>query len=67
MGYPLIIESQGGLMTAYGATHNAYLELQEKGRIACDPAEIKMIRDEINASVELPKYWGLEARTAEKG
>ena len=29
-------------------------------------AEIKMIRDEINELVDLPKYWELEARTVEK-
>lgn len=67
LGYPLIIEPQGGLMMAYGAMRKAYLELKEKGRISCDPAEIKMIRDEINALVDLPKYWELEARTVEKG
>jgi 2-methylisocitrate lyase-like PEP mutase family enzyme len=66
MGYPLIIESQGGLMMAYGAMRKAYLELKEKGRISCDVAEIRMIRDEINALVDLPKYWELEARTVEK-
>jgi 2-methylisocitrate lyase-like PEP mutase family enzyme len=67
MGYPLIIEAQGGLMMAYGAMRKAYLELKEKGLISCDPAEIKMIRDEINEVVDLPKYWALEARTVEKG
>jgi methylisocitrate lyase len=66
MGYPLIIESQGGLMMAYGAMRKAYLELKEKGRISCDVAEIRMIRDEINELVDLPKYWELEARTVEK-
>jgi hypothetical protein len=39
---------------------------KENRRIACDPAEIKLIRDEINA-LDLPKYWQLEARTVEKG
>jgi hypothetical protein len=29
-------------------------------------AEIKMIRDAINALVDLPKCWELEARTVEK-
>jgi hypothetical protein len=29
-------------------------------------AEVKMIRDEINEPVDLPKYWELEARTVEK-
>ena len=66
MGYPLIIEAQSGLMMAYGAMRKAYLELKEKGRISCDPAEVKMIRDEINELVDLPKYWELEARTVEK-
>jgi hypothetical protein len=66
MGYPLIIKSRGGLMLAYGAMRKAYLELKEKGRISCDVAEIRMIRDEINALVDLPKYWELEARTVEK-
>ena len=66
MGYPLIIEAQGGLMLAYGAIRKAYLELKEKGRLACDAAEIRMIRDEINALVDLPKYWELEARAVEK-
>lgn len=66
MGYPLIIESQGGLMMAYGAMRKAYLELKEKGRISCDPTDIKMIRDEINELVDLPKYWELEARTVEQ-
>jgi len=66
MGYPLIIEAQGGLMLAYGAMRKAYLELKEKGRISCDVAEIRMIRDEINELVDLPKYWELEARTVEK-
>jgi hypothetical protein len=28
--------------------------------------EVKMIRDEINELVDLPKYWELEARTVEK-
>ena len=65
-GYPLIIEAQGGLVTAYGAMRRAYLELKEKGRISCDLAEIKMIRDEINELVDLPQYWELEARTVEK-
>jgi 2-methylisocitrate lyase-like PEP mutase family enzyme len=55
MGYPLIIESQGGLMSAYGAMRKAYLELEEKGRISCDVAAIRTIRDEINELVELPK------------
>jgi hypothetical protein len=66
MGYPLIIEPQGGLVMAYGAMRKAYLELKEKGRLACDAAEIRMIRDEINALVDLPKYWELEARTVER-
>jgi 2-methylisocitrate lyase-like PEP mutase family enzyme len=66
MGYPLIIEAQGGLMMAYGAMRKAYLELKEKGRISCDVAEIKLIRDEINALVDLPKYWELEGRTVEQ-
>jgi hypothetical protein len=54
-------------MMAYSAMRKAYLELKEKGRIACDPAEIKLIRDEINALADLPTYWELEARTVEKG
>jgi hypothetical protein len=29
-------------------------------------AEVKMIRDEINEPVDLPKYWELEARTVEQ-
>jgi 2-methylisocitrate lyase-like PEP mutase family enzyme len=66
MGYPLIIESQAGLMIAYGAIRKAYLELKEKARISGDPAEIKAIRDEINEVVDLPRYWALEARTVEK-
>jgi 2-methylisocitrate lyase-like PEP mutase family enzyme len=66
MEYPLIIEAQGGLMMAYCAMRKAYLELKEKGRISCDVAEIKMIRDEINALVDLPKYWELEAHTVEQ-
>ena len=66
MGYPLIIEPKGGLMMAYGAMRNAYRELKEKERISCDAAEIKMIRDEINELIDLPKCWELEARTVEK-
>jgi hypothetical protein len=65
-GYPLIIESQGGLVTAYGAIRKAYPELKEKGRISCDLAEIEMIRDEINELVDLPQSWEVEARTVEK-
>jgi hypothetical protein len=42
------------------------VELQAKGRIAADPAEIKAMRDEIYALVDLPKYGELEARTVEK-
>jgi hypothetical protein len=53
-------------MMAYGAMRRAYRELKEKGRISCDAAEIRMIRDEINELVDLPKYWDLEARTVEK-
>jgi 2-methylisocitrate lyase-like PEP mutase family enzyme len=67
MGYPLIIEAQGGLMMAYSAMRKAYSELKEKVRISCDVAEIRVIRDEINELVDLPKYWELEARTLEKG
>jgi 2-methylisocitrate lyase-like PEP mutase family enzyme len=63
MGYPLIIEAQGGLMVAYGAMRKAYRGLKENGRIACDAGEIKMSRDEINELVDLPRYWELEART----
>jgi 2-methylisocitrate lyase-like PEP mutase family enzyme len=63
MGYPLIIEAQGGLMMAYGAMCKAYRELKETGRISCGVGEIKMIRDEINDPADLPKYWELEART----
>jgi hypothetical protein len=40
---------------------------QGKGRIACDSSEIKMMHEEINAPVDLPKYWELEAQTVEKG
>jgi hypothetical protein len=29
-------------------------------------AEVKMIRNEINELVDLPKYWELEAQTVEK-
>src|SRR3712207_8811558 len=36
MGYPLIIEAQGGLMMAYGDMHKAYLELKQQGRISCE-------------------------------
>ena len=32
-----------------------------------DPAEIRLLRDEINAAVDVPTYWELEARTVEKG
>jgi hypothetical protein len=53
-------------MMAYGAMRKAYRELKEKGRISRDAAEIKMIRDEINEPVDLPKYWELEARTVDK-
>jgi hypothetical protein len=53
-------------MMAYGAMRKAYWELKEKGRISCDASEIKMIRNEINELVDLPKYWDLEARTVEK-
>jgi hypothetical protein len=53
-------------MLAYGAMRKDYLELKEKGRISCDAAEIRTIRDEINALLDLPKYWELEARTVEK-
>jgi methylisocitrate lyase len=67
MGYPLIIEPQAGLMMAYGAMRQAYLELRERGRISADPAVIKAIREEINEVVDLPRYWALEARTVEKG
>ena len=66
MGYPLIIESQGGLMLAYGAMRKAYPELKEKSRISCDVAEGRTIRDEINELVDLPKYWEVEARAVEK-
>jgi 2-methylisocitrate lyase-like PEP mutase family enzyme len=66
LGYPLVIEPQAGLTMAYGAMRKAYLELKEKGRISGDPAEIKMLRDEINELVDLPKYWELESRTVEK-
>jgi hypothetical protein len=53
-------------MMAYGAMRRAYREQKEKGRISCDAAEIRVIRDEINELVDLPKYWDLEARTVEK-
>jgi 2-methylisocitrate lyase-like PEP mutase family enzyme len=66
LGYPLVIEPQAGLTVAYGAMRKAYRELKEKGRISGDPTEIKMLRDEINELVDLPKYWELEARTVEK-
>jgi 2-methylisocitrate lyase-like PEP mutase family enzyme len=66
LGYPLIIEPQAGLTVAYGAMRKAYLELKEKGRITGDPAESRMLRDEINELVDLPKYWELESRTVEK-
>ena len=66
MGYPLLIEAQGGPMMAYGAMRKAYRGLKETGRMSCDVGEIKMIRDEINDLVDLPKYWALEARTVEK-
>ena len=56
MGYPLIIEAQGGLMMAYGAMRKAYRGLKESGRISCDAGEIKMSRDEINELVDLPRY-----------
>jgi 2-methylisocitrate lyase-like PEP mutase family enzyme len=65
IGYSLIIESQAGLMMAYGAMRKAYLELKEKGRISGDRVEIKTIHDEIDEVVDLPKYWALEARTVE--
>ncbi|HSF29430.1 MAG TPA: isocitrate lyase/PEP mutase family protein [Candidatus Tectomicrobia bacterium] len=55
MGFPLIIEAQGGLMMAYNAMRKAFLELKEKGRISCNVAEIKLIRDGINELVDLPK------------
>ncbi len=32
-----------------------------------DLVEVKALRDEINAAVDLPTYWELEARTVEKG
>ena len=32
-----------------------------------DPAEIRLLLDEINAAVDVPTYWELEARTVEKG
>lgn len=66
LGYPLIIEPQAGLTVAYGAMRKAYLELKEMGRMPGDPAEIKMLRDEINELVDLPKYWELASRTVEK-
>lgn len=66
LGYPLIIEPQAGLTVAYGAMRKAYLELKEKGRITGDPAESRMLRDEINELVDLPKYWELESRTVEQ-
>lgn len=66
LGYPLIIEPQAGLTVAYGAMRKVYLELKEKGRITGDPAESRMLRDEINELVDLPKYWELESRTVEK-
>jgi hypothetical protein len=43
-------------MLAYGAMRKAYLELKEKGRISCDVAEIRTIRDEIDELADLPKY-----------
>jgi 2-methylisocitrate lyase-like PEP mutase family enzyme len=66
LGYPLVIEPQAGLTMAYGAMRKAYLELKEKGRVSGDPAEIKMLRDEINELVDLPKYWELASRTVEE-
>jgi len=67
LGYPLILEPQAGLTAAYGAVRKAYLELKEKGRTSGDSGEIKMLRDEINELVDLPKYWELESRTVENG
>jgi hypothetical protein len=60
-------DASGKAPMAYGAMRKAYLELKEKGRIAYDSAEIKMMHEEINALVDLPKYWELEAQTVEKG
>jgi hypothetical protein len=37
------------------------------GKPVVAPLEIKMICEEINALVDLPTYWELEARTVEKG
>jgi hypothetical protein len=50
---------------AYDAPRKTYAELQEKGRIACDPAEVDARRHEINAIADLPRYQALEARTVE--
>jgi 2-methylisocitrate lyase-like PEP mutase family enzyme len=66
LGYPPVIEPQAGLTMAYGAMRKAYLELKEMGRMPGDPAEIKMLRDEINELVDPPKYWELASRTVEK-
>jgi hypothetical protein len=56
MGYPLILKTQGSLMMAHSAMRKAYSELKEEGRIACDVAETKLIHEEINELVDLPKH-----------
>jgi methylisocitrate lyase len=65
MGYPLIIEPQGGLIVAYAAMREALQELRDKDMISFDPEALREIQNDINEAVDLPYYWSVEERTVE--
>lgn len=66
MGYPLIIEPQGGLIVAYAAMRKAFEELRDKDMISFDPEALREVQNDINEAVDLPYYWSVEERTVER-
>lgn len=66
LGYPLILDHNTALVSAFRAIRDTLRELKETGKTSLDPAMVTALQNEINDTVDLPEYWRLEEMTVEK-
>ncbi|MBI3968937.1 MAG: hypothetical protein HY329_25135, partial [Chloroflexi bacterium] len=66
LGYRMVVEAQPALFATVMAVEDCYRHLKEDGICNFDNERMRALRQDVEALIDLPKYFDIEAGTVER-
>jgi methylisocitrate lyase len=66
LGYQIMIYATTPIIAAVDGFRRVYQSLRDTGHIGIDEAQVRVMRDEVEALISLPEYQQVEAQTTER-